>query len=107
MQLEFLDDSKLIQKSLTFRLLKESSNIYKELKILDYGIQRMLILLFMLTLMQIGLEVLMIGKALVVVNFAWGPNYYLGSVRSKVPLPYLQQKQTMWLPHLVALNSFG
>ena len=49
MQLGLLDDSKLIQKSLTFRLSKEYSNIYKELKTLDYGIQRMLISLFMLT----------------------------------------------------------
>ena len=72
MQLGLLDDSKLIQKSLTFRLLKEYSNIYKELKTLVYGIQRMLILLFMLTLMQIGLEVLMIGKELVVVHSTWG-----------------------------------
>ncbi|WP_208081137.1 hypothetical protein, partial [Bacteroides uniformis] len=71
MQLGLLDDSKLIQKSLTFRLSKEYSNIYKELKTLDYGIQRMLILLFMLTLMQIGLEMLMIGKALVVVHSIW------------------------------------
>ena len=73
MQLELLDDSKLIQKSLTFRLLKEFSNIYKELKTLVYGIQRMLILLFTLTLMHIGLEVLMIGKALVVVHSIWDP----------------------------------
>ena len=73
MQLGLLDDSKLIQKSLTFRLLKEFSNIFKELKTLVCGIQRMLILLFMLTLMQIGLEVLMIGKALVVVHSIWGP----------------------------------
>ena len=72
MQLGLLEDSKLIQKSLIFRLLKEYSNIYKELKTLDYGIQRMLILLFMLTLMQIGLEMLMIGKALVVVHSIWG-----------------------------------
>ena len=73
MQLGLLDDSKLIQKSLTFRLSKEYSNIYKELKTLDYGIQRMLILLFMHTLMQIGLEMLMIGKELVVVHSTWGP----------------------------------
>ena len=39
---------------------------------MDYGIQRMLILLFMLTLMQIGLEMLMIRKALVVVHSIWG-----------------------------------
>ena len=47
MQLGLLDDSKLIQKSLTFRLSKEYSNIYKELKTLDYGIPGMLISLFM------------------------------------------------------------
>ena len=45
----------------------------QELKTLVYGIRRMLILLFMLTLMQIGLEVLMIGKALVVVHSVWDP----------------------------------
>jgi hypothetical protein len=53
--------------------VKEYSNIYKELKILDYGTQGMLILLFMHTLMQIGLGVLMIERALVVVHSTWGP----------------------------------
>ena len=56
-----------------YKLYKEPTNIYKELKTLDYGIQRMMILLFMDTLMQIGLEMLMIRKALVVVHSIWGP----------------------------------
>ena len=56
--------------------------------------------------MQIGQEALMIEKALVVVHSIWVPDYCLGSARNKVQLHYLQLKQTMWLLHLAAHNSF-
>ena len=61
----------------------------------------------MLTQMRSGLAMLMIEKALVEAHFAWGPDYYHGLARNKVPVPYLQQKKNMWLSHHVALNLFG
>jgi len=57
--------------------------------------------------MQIGQEMWMIEKALVVVHSIWVPDWYLHSVRNKVQLHYLQLKQNMWLLHLAAHNSFG
>ena len=79
-----MEGSKKIQRNNISKQSKEFSNIFKELRTLDYDILNIQILLFMLIQMQIGQEMWMIERVLVEEHSIWVHGWCLGSAGNKV-----------------------